>query len=280
MKCRICARECPPGAKICRDCAAARKRAFAATVTEPLLAAVGAPTVGRPRFAPQPAKPRTPRRAAAAVSPRSEAPVAASAASRKAAPARLDVKWLLLGLAVAAAIVYLLLRELAPTHGYATNDAAASGESAPAIAPSNLAPTTPTPTVAAEPRDAAARGAPQPGAVVRPDLKGDSDVAPKDATPKVGVRKAAAKVEAVKIPPPPPVTPPQAEPVPAPPPPPRVAEAPRDPWQVMNEGLSRCAREDWLSRGVCEQRLRLQYCANYWGLVAQCPIGPATDHGQ
>ena len=58
MKCRICGLDCPPGAKICRDCAAARKRAFAQTVTQPLLAAVGAPSVAEPRFAPRPARKR------------------------------------------------------------------------------------------------------------------------------------------------------------------------------------------------------------------------------
>ena len=43
MKCRICGCEAPAGAKLCKDCAAARKRAFAATVTQPLLlAAAGA----------------------------------------------------------------------------------------------------------------------------------------------------------------------------------------------------------------------------------------------
>src|ERR1700676_5476726 len=42
MNCRICGRVTPPGAKLCPDCRAARKRAFDATVTQPLLAAVGA----------------------------------------------------------------------------------------------------------------------------------------------------------------------------------------------------------------------------------------------
>ena len=39
MKCQICGRASLPGAKLCSDCRAARKRAFAATVTQPLLAA-------------------------------------------------------------------------------------------------------------------------------------------------------------------------------------------------------------------------------------------------
>ena len=63
--------------------------------------------------------------------------------------------------------------------------------------------------------------------------------------------------------------------------PPRVVEASRpDPWQALNEGLSGCARQGLLDRMACEQRLRSQYCGNSWGLVPQCPIGPANDHGQ
>src|ERR1700682_6092729 len=114
MKCRICARECPPGAKICRDCAAARKRAFAATVTQPLLAAAGAPSIGQARFAPRPAKPRPPRKVAAAVAGRSEAVIAASAADVNESPKRLRTWWWFwLALAVAIAVVFLLIRVLA-----------------------------------------------------------------------------------------------------------------------------------------------------------------------
>src|SRR5450759_421860 len=39
MKCLICGRLSLPGAKLCLDCKSARKRAFDATVTQPLLAA-------------------------------------------------------------------------------------------------------------------------------------------------------------------------------------------------------------------------------------------------
>ena len=64
-------------------------------------------------------------------------------------------------------------------------------------------------------------------------------------------------------------------------PPPRPIETPRpDPWQALNEGLAQCARQALFDRIGCEQRLRVQYCGNSWGLVPQCPIGPATDHGQ
>jgi hypothetical protein len=74
---------------------------------------------------------------------------------------------------------------------------------------------------------------------------------------------------------------PEPQPVAKAPAPPRLVEAPRaDPWQALNEGLARCSREGLLDRIGCEQRLRSQYCGNSWGLVPQCPIGPATDHGQ
>jgi hypothetical protein len=187
----------------------------------------------------------------------------------------------LLGLAIVAAIVYLLLRTLAPDNSHAPADVATVGDAvgggaAPAVAGANVAPEKPTPMVAAPPLEAVARGA---AAGVAPPGAHDSAVAPKNAVLKGG-RKPAAKVESKALPVEPPAAP-KAEPAPAPqPPPPRAAEAPRDPWQPMNEGLSQCAREDWLNRGACEQRLRLQYCPNYWGLVPQCPIGPATDHGQ
>ena len=117
MKCRICASECPPGAKLCRDCAAARKRAFAATVTQPLLAAAGAPSVGRPRFAPRPARPAPQASRRPLDWARSEAVIAASAADAKPAARKpIGVQWLLLGLALACAIIYLIIRVLFAPH--------------------------------------------------------------------------------------------------------------------------------------------------------------------
>src|SRR5277367_2189701 len=129
MKCRICASDCPPGAKLCRDCAAARKRAFAATVTQPLFAAAGAPSIGRPRFAPRPARPRTASRPSAAG--RSEAAMAASAADAK-SPAKkpLSVVWLLLGLAIASGAIYMLVQIFFVPHPQPAADANAPVESA------------------------------------------------------------------------------------------------------------------------------------------------------
>jgi|SRR5208283_2192765 len=269
MKCRICASECPPGAKLCRDCAAARKRAFAATVTQPLLAAAGAPSIGRPRFAPRPARGR-PAKIPAPVAGRSEAVMAASAADAKPkAKKPIGVQWLLLALAAACAVIYLLLRVLFAPHAQ-PNDATASGETAspsdtPAVslAPTVVAPVTPVLPSVSEESNAA------------------TGIVPKDANAKTRHKVATARVEPPRALPAPPPPAPAPQPVAAAPaaPPPEV-EAPRDPWQAMNEGLSRCGREDWIHREACEQRLRLQYCPNHWGVVWQCPIGPMTDHGQ
>lgn len=275
MKCRICASECPPGAKLCRDCAAARKRAFAATVTQPLFAAAGVPSVRRPRFAPRPARPRLSGRAKAAKVARSEAALAASAAEASAAPPKppLGVQWLLLALAIASAVVYLLVRVLFMHHAPGAD---APGDSASeAVAPAGTAA-----SVALAPPPVASAAAPPRGAAAPEEGKALPEAtALKNTAPKAGHRKLLK----AEIPAPPPAAPqpPPPEPAPAPrsaPPPP--VEAPRDPWQAMNEGLSRCAREDWINRGACEQRLRLQYCPGHWGVVWQCPIGPQTDHGQ
>jgi hypothetical protein len=53
-----------------------------------------------------------------------------------------------------------------------------------------------------------------------------------------------------------------------------------DRWQRLDDELSRCTREDFISRVVCGQRVRFRYCDGYWGKVAQCPGNPLPDHGQ
>lgn len=280
MKCRICARECPPGAKICRDCAAARKRAFAATVTQPLLATAGAPSVGQPRFAPRPARPAPARRRPPSPSERSEAAMAASAAEGTAVPGRLSLKWLFVGVALATTIVFLVIKILAS--GSHAADAIAAADDATGETVVSVAAPNPLPAIAA-PRDPVQNlRAPTDAFVASPDARIDARAGPKNSAPKAGARRAAAKAEAARSASSEPPAVPKVEPVAAAPrsAPARVAEAPRDPWQAMNEGLSRCGREDFLSRFACEQRLRLQYCPNHWGQVPQCAIGPATDHGQ
>lgn len=276
MKCRICANECPPGAKVCRDCSAARKRAFAATVSQRLLAAVGVPSVSQPQFAPRLARVRTGRKPAAAMTARDVVQLA-TVARRGGAPRRLSLQWLWFSLAVAAVVVYLLVRMLAANYGEPITDAATPADTATEVGAVPSASSVFAATAAVEPApppapsaaaDAAARPAAEAAAPVAP--------APKKLVAKTRARKAAAKTEV---------------PAPAPPPAPMVASAPAplapapqaaavlpDPWQQMNDGLSRCSREDWIDRATCEQGLRLHYCASHWGLVPQCPIGP-TDHG-
>jgi hypothetical protein len=272
MKCRICASDCPPGAKLCRDCAAARKRAFAATVTQPLLAAAGAPSVGRPRFAPRPARSRAASKPAGVVAGRSEAVMAASAADAKpTAKKPIGVQWLLLALALACAIIYLIIRVLFAPHDHPT-DATTAGEAAGGSAPPAV---TEAPAAALAPSTLVAAPAP-PAASPAEEASAAAAVALKDAN-----AKARRKINRVEPPSAPPAPAPQA-PAPqavvvAPSAPPPVVEAPRDPWQAMNEGLSRCGREDWIHREACEQQLRLQYCPNHWGVVWQCPIGPTSD---
>ncbi len=264
MKCKICGRECPPGAKICRDCASARKRAFAVTVTEPLLAAAGMPSVAEPRFAPRPVRPHPP---VAPAADRATAPPEAPAAlPLHVVPRTLGVHWVLIGIAMAATIVVLLVKVLAGgsgDNGRANDEVSATASSAvppPAVA----APVLPPPVRAGVAQDDRANELPP------------AKSAPGKSLQRKPPRPDAASVVVAAPPPPEP-----AAIARAPAPPPRAIEAPRsDPWQVMNDGLSRCAREDLFSRAACEQRLRLQYCPNYWGLVPQCPIGPSNDHGQ
>jgi hypothetical protein len=270
MKCKICGRECPPGAKICRDCASARKRAFAVTVTEPLLAAAGMPSVAEPRFAPKPVRPRPP--VAPAVDRATAPPEAPAALPLHVVPRTLGVHWLLIGIAMAATIVVLLVKVLAGgsgDNGRANDEVSATASSAvppPAVA----APVLPPPVGAGVAQDD------------RANAKALNELPPAKSAPGKSVqRKPPPRPDAASVvvaaPPP---APEPATIVRAPAPPARAIEALRDPWQAMNEGLSRCAREDLFSRPGCEERLRQQYCANNWGLVPQCPIGRSNDHGQ
>lgn len=267
MGCRICGRDCPPEAKICRDCAAARKRAFAQTVTQPLLAAVGVPSVAA-RFAPKPLRPRAANDSKVQrpkVEREPPRPDPEPALPLTQVPRRLSVLWLLGGVVLVAVIVGLLLRT-SGNAGHAGDDAA------PPVEPSPVPSTSPAPIVAAH-EPAASVGISAEHSISEP-------AAPKPQAVKP--RRIASHVDAtsaVTVPPPA-----VAEPAPmisSSPPAPRPVEAPRtDPWQAMNEGLARCAREALFDRIGCEQKLRMKYCANSWGLVPQCPIGPANDHGQ
>ena len=260
MRCRICGRECPPGTKICRDCASARKRAFAATVTLPLLAAVGAPSLSEPRFVPKPARRRAANDPAVVHAPAPVEPPAAPAAALplNVVPRKPGAIWLLVAVVAAAMLVVIVLRTI--DSAQRAEEAAAAGDA-------------PAAQVLAAPASSAARPEIVPQAAL-PEL-------PAKAIAGKAQRKPAARVDN----PTPAATAPPSAPEPAPvaraPVPPARIEPPRpDPWQALNEGLSGCARQGLFDRMACEQRLRSQYCGNSWGLVPQCPIGPGTDHGQ
>jgi hypothetical protein len=305
MKCRICGCEAPAGAKLCKDCAAARKRAFAATVTQPiLLAAAGAPSVSQPRFSLRPAKPRkkpdpkpspvrkeaAPAKAESALKarPAERGPVspAISPVSPPTAPARptttavrqtvpwwLSFRPTLRGLLIASGIAFAIL--LLAIMIVQRRSHPPSEEPAPAPAAAAVAPTPPalnTPPDQADTSVPAAAPASQVEAASPPVAK---------PAPQKARRKAPSADEATKaVPTPSPAV--VAEPAPrnVVPPQPVVDTARTDPLRVLNETLARCAREDMINRPNCEQRARSQSCGNWWGQIPQCPIGPGMDHGQ
>src|SRR6266849_5428263 len=276
MKCQICGRVSLPGAKLCLDCKAARKRAFDATVTQPLLAAAGAArgSAAAPRLLkPSQSVPDAARRAA-------KMALAAQAQSKivTESPPRRASQWPMIVGAICIVVVAV---------GYAGHWFAASKSDTlvtvpvepPATADSPVAPSivrasTPVPAAAPTGADAKVPVAISETAVVPPTVPAKADAA---ARPNARQRPEKAPIS---LPPPEPLPPPVVAIV-RPPPPPVVREVPRpDRWQLMNEAIARCPRADISDRVSCEQRLRVQYCEGLWGQVAQCASIPYADHGQ
>jgi hypothetical protein len=275
MKCLICGKLSLPGAKLCLDCKAARKRAFDVTVTQPLLAAAGAtrdaPAASR-LLKPGQSVPDAARRAAKmalAARARSQAASDLAAVAPRRAP-----RWPML--AGAALVVVIVIGYLG--HGFAgrksdsvaaTPERSSADNTAATAAVRAAAPTAipaPSPTAAIVPVASTAvvveeLPPPKPDAAKRPALRSRQE-------------------KAAPPPPAPEPPPPQAVAVVPPPPPPVVREAPRlDPFQIMSDAIARCPR-DISGRASCEQRLRAQYCEGRWGEVPQCASIPYVDHGQ
>ena len=307
MKCRICGSECPPAAKLCRDCAAARKRAFAATVTMPLLAAAGVPTASGLRFAPRPKsvqKPKPSREAprqtqtAAPVSvrrgqevvrpqgvtprplPRSMRAIRRGQLDRRSQgetarekPARRMPLVPIAGATMLIAVIAVLELRSLGGHGYTAEPPEVLVGESPHVSVSAV----PQPPAPAQPPLATTA---EPPVTQAAQISAVADAPVALPSPKPVARKRSA-AESLKTPPasPPAVAedpPPQVAAAPA-----RRAEAPRsDPLQSFNVALARCAHEDLMERMGCEQRVRLQYCGDSWGQIAQCSIGRSTDHGQ
>jgi len=171
-------------------------------------------------------------------------------------------------------------------------------EAPPAEAPKDAAAAAP----AAEGQPAnAGTGAPAGGAASSTAVPGatPTDTSPLPGQPAVAEDKAAqakaaaaakAQAKATTSPTPPGAgAPTTATPTPAPSQPgatkaapkTNVAQAaPQDRWQAYADEMTRCAKEDFFSRVVCQQKVRGRYCEGYWGKVPQCPGNTAVDHGQ
>jgi hypothetical protein len=268
MSCQICGRRSASGAKLCVDCRAARKRAYDATITQPLLAMAGAGTISRTLSrlrrsdnSPEAKARRAARKAKAGAN--AVPPATVSAVARPAEARSRSMLWTLLAIGVVLAAIagwYL------PTHTPDAPEVGAGSSAAPAAPDAEPARVTPS----APPQATALPPLPT---IAERELIPNSHAAGKPATTKRGPAPKAvapppeppAEVEIVRVPPPEPA-PPAPKPVPR-----------ADPWQQMNEAIGRCPA-GFLGRVVCEQKVRLQYCEGQWGKVPQCPGGPSADH--
>ena len=271
MRCQICGRQSLPGAKLCLDCKSARKRAFDATVTQPLLAAAGAGkgrTVAPRLLKPSQSVPAGARRAAK----RALAAQAQSSMLIESPPRAGRWPFVVGALCIAVAAVayfghwfggsksetFAAVPDERPVtpDGPATSIKRASTPGATAVPAREVVPVA-VKVAAVEPPAAATKA---------------------DAAKRPNVRSRPEKVPITL--PLPEATPPPVIAV-APPPPPVVREVPRpDRWQLMTEAIARCPRTDIASRFFCEQRLRAQYCEGQWGQVSQCASIPSNEHGQ
>jgi hypothetical protein len=61
-----------------------------------------------------------------------------------------------------------------------------------------------------------------------------------------------------------------------------VADEPSVPdrWHLMSAALARCSSENFIAGVLCEQRARWQYCDGFWGQMPQCPAVRPADGGR
>jgi hypothetical protein len=272
MKCLICGRLSLPGAKLCLDCKAARKRAFDATVTQPLLAAAGAG--GRSTVAPRLLRPRQSVPDAARRAAKMALAAQAQAKVESATPPRRASRWPIVVGAMCVAVVAI---------GYMRYRFAAGRSDTLAAVPveSPHAQEAPTTSSIVRASTVAPTGVPTnaPVALSAPRAEPATIATKADAAKAPSVRSRPEKAP-IALPPPEALPPPVVSIV-RPPPPPVVREVPRpDKWQLMSEAIARCPRSDISGRVSCEQQLRVQYCEGLWGQVAQCSSIPYNDHGQ
>ena len=278
MKCLICGRVSLSGAKLCPDCKAARKRAFDATVTQPLLAAAGAArgrgSAATPRLlkASQSVPDAARRAAKMALAAQAQSKIVTESPPRRAG------RWPIIVGAICMVMVVV---------GFAGHWFGASKSDTFAAVPVE------SPAAQDSPAGSSIVRASTPGPTAAPTgvatkvpvaISAVADVPPTVATKADAAVRSNARPRPEKAPitlPPPEPSPPPVVAIVRPPPPAVVREIPRpDRWQLMNEAIARCPRDDISGRVSCEQRLRAQYCEGLWGQVAQCASIPYTDHGQ
>lgn len=278
MNCQICGRRSAPGARLCADCYAARKRAYDATITQPL-AVAGAGRASRTlsrlrrrsESSPEAKAGRAAKKAKQAAAVAEAATIPSVPAPAQAPGRSRSALWVLLSaLLVLAAIAGWHLPTRAPI----------PPQAGPATSVMPL-PSPPSAVGAADPRNQPPQAAAVSALTATTQSRVDREPAPAPAPikpvpakhPAVAPRPAAPATEtapAVEI-----VRLPRRAAVSSSPPPP-MARA--DPWQEMKQAIGRCPDEGFLGRVVCEQRVRLQYCEGRWGQVPQCPGGPSVDH--
>jgi hypothetical protein len=260
MNCSICGRASAPHAKLCDDCRSARKRAFAATVTQPLLEAAGS---------------RRSRASARLLKPGQSMSASARRASRKAKtePASVEVmpmpvprpRWLPIAVALAVVILAAIGYVVYKTRLAGTS--VDSGAEPPAQSRAPVAPPAPAPPMEVT--------SPLPAPASTTEA---SPVPPAEPAKKSPVRPKPAPPPVVVAPPAPEPPPPVVVAAPPPPPPVEVKPAPRvDPFQALNDAIAACSHEDVPTRLRCEQRARVRYCQGNWGVAFQCPLGPNPD---
>jgi hypothetical protein len=266
LKCLICGRTCLPGAKLCSDCSSARKRAFAATVTQPLLAAAGVRSE-RSLLRPSQSVAATVRRSAEQRARTVVAPAEVSVAG-----VSKQLEWMIVGAALTAlALIVAIVAWHRHVAGSADHTPVAEAEGTRVV---------PAPATTLVPPELA----PKSVAEVPPPLTHDAmpegeSVTPPKADP---ARRPAAKAKPVAEPqpaiaePPPPAV--AVAPAPVPTPAPREVPPP-DPLQQMRDALAQCSGGVF-DRILCDQRVRREYCEGRWGQVPQCSSGLSTDHGQ
>ncbi len=278
VRCRICGRASPRGAKLCDQCVAAVKRArHVRTITSEFLPQSGSDSAASPKVAAQ----RSSRRQRAAqwswLPPKPDGWIvliaiglfgAAVGATGYLAIEEINEAALVVGMRTTTDPA--ATRAVSPG---ATDPEASLASVAPAAEPASADPAPneveraglPASDVAsviaepAPPTPVREKRAPRRSATEDRPGKGVSAQGPRAASVRAadagaivanaGARPSAAVIASAAIAPEPQVP---------------------DRWETMSAALASCGRESFLADVVCAERVRHQYCEGFWGQVPQC----------